>query len=96
MGRVGSPGLQNCLYPLNNNNSDSTEPEIIILPNIPPQNNVFGKTGKLPSFNPANWNVYSDDSSLDTTYVDDLHHYTRKCTEKLSRKRFRDKINRID
>ena len=70
----------------------STEPEITVLtkpaPTRPKKQNKHS-----PSFNPADWNVDTDDSDLDDRYVDLVYKYARQCSEKLAKKKLK---NRID
>ena len=78
----------------------STEPEITVLPKK--VNKKRKSTAQAtqqpqkqskhsPSFNPADWNVDTDDSDLDDNYVDLVYKYARQCSEKLAKKKLRDR-----
>ena len=83
----------------------SNEPEITVLPEQAQKQSTTKKHNKqptakrskhTPSFNPDDWKVDTDDSDLDDEYVDAVYKYARHCSDKLAKKKFKDRIDEIN
>ena len=78
----------------------STEPEITVLPKkVHKKRKTTAQAKQQPqkqskhslSSNPADWKVDTDDSDLDDNYTDLVYKYARHCSEKLAKKKLRDR-----